>query len=240
MAKKSAALASSSWTTSRSSAGPGRDPRATAGYEVLRSGDGARRPQAPLDAPRTVDVVLLDFRLPDCDDLCCWRRSGASRRDAGHPDDGLSARPEIARGGSALGAFAVRRQAVRDRMPCARRLRRRDGRLEHAAPRLAVGPRYTIMGAMQAPDHSRRRRRAAHPLVADRAPDGRRLPGPRGRHGRRGAREERRRRRPRAARLPAARRRRPVGPQAHQGARPRHAGHPADGATRASTRPSRR
>jgi DNA-binding NtrC family response regulator len=40
-----------------------------AGHDLIEAGDGASAIRAIADAPKPFDVVLLDFRLPDSDDL---------------------------------------------------------------------------------------------------------------------------------------------------------------------------
>ncbi|HZP49054.1 MAG TPA: response regulator [Vicinamibacterales bacterium] len=77
------------------------------GYDVVESGDGAAARLAVRDATTTFDVVLLDFRLPDSEDLGLL----ASLRKAS-PDTRIIlmtafGTPEVVRGALELGAYRV-------------------------------------------------------------------------------------------------------------------------------------
>ena len=79
---------------------------AGAGYEVAEAGDGASAIQA-LSAAAHADVVLLDLRLPDCDDLRVL--SAVRHLVPGTPVIVMTAygSPESLREARQLGAFAV-------------------------------------------------------------------------------------------------------------------------------------
>ena len=76
------------------------------GYEVVQTGD-AKGARSAIGAERAFDVVLLDYRLPDSDDLTLL----ASIRDrAPHAQVILMTAfgtPEVIRGALDLGAFRV-------------------------------------------------------------------------------------------------------------------------------------
>jgi DNA-binding NtrC family response regulator len=76
------------------------------GYEVAEAGDGASAIQA-LSTAAHADVVLLDLRLPDCDDLRVL--SAVRRLVPGTPVIVMTAygSPESLREARRLGAFAV-------------------------------------------------------------------------------------------------------------------------------------
>ena len=76
------------------------------GYEVAEAGDGASAIQA-LSVAAHADVVLLDLRLPDCDDLRVL--SAVRRLVPGTPVIVMTAfgSPESLREARQLGAFAV-------------------------------------------------------------------------------------------------------------------------------------
>jgi DNA-binding NtrC family response regulator len=76
------------------------------GYEVAEAGDGASAIRA-LSAARHADVVLLDLRLPDCDDLRVL--SAVRRLVPTTPVIVMTAfgSPESLREARRLGAFAV-------------------------------------------------------------------------------------------------------------------------------------
>ena len=76
------------------------------GYEVAEAGDGASAIQA-LSAAAHADVVLLDLRLPDCDDLHVL--SAVRRLVPSTPVIVMTAfgSPESLREARRLGAFAV-------------------------------------------------------------------------------------------------------------------------------------
>ncbi len=77
------------------------------GHIVTEAGDAAATRRAVSDASQRPDVILLDYRLPDSNDLALL---GAIRRDA--PDTQVilmtaHGTPEIANGALALGAYRV-------------------------------------------------------------------------------------------------------------------------------------
>jgi len=77
------------------------------GYEVEESSDGAAARSAVRNATRAFDVVLLDFRLPDSEDLTLL----ASLRKAS-PETKIIlmtayGTPEVVRGALELGAYRV-------------------------------------------------------------------------------------------------------------------------------------
>lgn len=77
------------------------------GYEVVETGDGRGARTAVRDAAHEFDVVLLDFRLPDSEDLSLL----ASIRKLS-PDTQIIlmtafGTPEVVRGALDLGAFRV-------------------------------------------------------------------------------------------------------------------------------------
>lgn len=47
---------------------------ADSGHEIVEAGDGSSAVQAVANSPRPFDVVLLDFRLPDSNDLSLLSR----------------------------------------------------------------------------------------------------------------------------------------------------------------------
>lgn len=77
------------------------------GYEVAESGDGAEARSAVRNASPAFDVVLLDFRLPDSEDLTLL----ASLRQASPRTKIILmtayGTPEIVRGALELGAYRV-------------------------------------------------------------------------------------------------------------------------------------
>jgi len=77
------------------------------GYEVVESGDGAAALAAVRNASSAFDVVLLDFRLPDSEDLTLL----ASLRQASPQTKIILmtayGTPEIVRGALELGAYRV-------------------------------------------------------------------------------------------------------------------------------------
>ena len=77
------------------------------GYEVEESGDGAAARSAVRNATRAFDVVLLDFRLPDSEDLTLL----ASLRQASPQTKIILmtayGTPEVVRGALELGAYRV-------------------------------------------------------------------------------------------------------------------------------------
>jgi DNA-binding NtrC family response regulator len=77
------------------------------GYDVTESGDGSAARRAVLDAPEAFDVVLLDFRLPDSEDLSLL----ASLRQASPATKIILmtafGTPEVVRGALDLGAYRV-------------------------------------------------------------------------------------------------------------------------------------
>ena len=71
-----------------------------AGHEVLEAPDGGSALRALRDATEHVDVVLLDFRLPDCADLTLLSRIRKQSPDSAVVMMSAHATPEIAAGGS--------------------------------------------------------------------------------------------------------------------------------------------
>ena len=78
-----------------------------AGHEVLEAADGGSALRALRDATEHVDVVLLDFRLPDCADLTLLSRIRKQSPDSAVVMMSAHATPEIAAEARALGAFDV-------------------------------------------------------------------------------------------------------------------------------------
>ena len=77
------------------------------GYDVEESGDGAAARQAVRDAAEAFDVVLLDFRLPDSEDLqllASLRRASPNSKIILMTAFGT---PEVVRGALELGAYRV-------------------------------------------------------------------------------------------------------------------------------------
>jgi DNA-binding NtrC family response regulator len=77
------------------------------GYHVVETGDARSARSAVRDASRAFDVVLLDFRLPDSEDLgllASLRRSSPASRIILMTAFGT---PEVVRGALDLGAFRV-------------------------------------------------------------------------------------------------------------------------------------
>lgn len=77
------------------------------GYEVVETGDGRSARNAIRDASHGFDVVLLDFRLPDSEDLSLL---AALRRMAPRAQVILMTAfgtPEVVRGALELGAYRV-------------------------------------------------------------------------------------------------------------------------------------
>ena|SRR5579871_2212925 len=77
------------------------------GYEVEESADGAAARQAVRNARHAFDVVLLDFRLPDSEDLsllAALRKSSPATRIILMTAYGT---PEVVRGALDLGAYRV-------------------------------------------------------------------------------------------------------------------------------------
>ena len=77
------------------------------GYDVVESGDGAAARSAVRNAATAFDVVLLDFRLPDSEDLTLL----ASLRQASPQTKIILmtayGTPEVVRGALELGAYRV-------------------------------------------------------------------------------------------------------------------------------------
>ena len=78
-----------------------------AGHEVLEAPDGGSALRALRDATEHVDVVLLDFRLPDCADLTLLSRIRKQSPDSAVVMMSAHATPEIAAEARALGVFDV-------------------------------------------------------------------------------------------------------------------------------------
>jgi two-component system C4-dicarboxylate transport response regulator DctD len=77
------------------------------GYEVVETGDASGARSAVADDPDKFDVVLLDYRLPDSDDLGLL---ASIRRESPHAQVILMTafgRPEVVRGALELGAYRV-------------------------------------------------------------------------------------------------------------------------------------
>lgn len=77
------------------------------GHEVLEAADGRSAIQALSDAPFPVDVILLDFRLPDSNDLALMstiRRLSPNSQVILMTAYGT---PEVVKGAQELGAFLV-------------------------------------------------------------------------------------------------------------------------------------
>jgi DNA-binding NtrC family response regulator len=77
------------------------------GYEVVETGDASGARSAVAKDSNDFDVVLLDFRLPDSDDLSLL---ASIRRDSPHAQVILMtafSRPEVVRGALDLGAYRV-------------------------------------------------------------------------------------------------------------------------------------
>lgn len=80
---------------------------ADSGHEIVEAGDGQTAVQAITSTPRPFDVVLLDFRLPDSNDLSLLsrlRRLAPSSRIIMMTAFGT---PEMAQGALDLGAYQV-------------------------------------------------------------------------------------------------------------------------------------
>lgn len=77
------------------------------GYEVVETGDASGARSAVADDHGKFDVVLLDYRLPDSDDLGLL---ASIRRESPHAQVILMTafgRPEVVRGALELGAYQV-------------------------------------------------------------------------------------------------------------------------------------
>jgi len=77
------------------------------GYQVVESGDAKSARSAVRDSSRAFDVVLLDFRLPDSEDLgllASLRQSSPSSQIILMTAFGT---PEVVRGALDLGAYKV-------------------------------------------------------------------------------------------------------------------------------------
>lgn len=77
------------------------------GHDVAEAGSASATRQAIADADRTFDVVLLDFRLPDSEDLSLLasiRRTSPTSRVILMTAFGT---PELVRGALDLGAYRV-------------------------------------------------------------------------------------------------------------------------------------
>ncbi|OFW14279.1 MAG: hypothetical protein A3F69_04930 [Acidobacteria bacterium RIFCSPLOWO2_12_FULL_66_10] len=80
---------------------------ADCGCEVTETGDGCGATSVLQDAPRPFDVVMLDYRLPDSEDLSLL--ASIRRLSPQTPVILMTAfgTPEVARGALDLGAFRV-------------------------------------------------------------------------------------------------------------------------------------
>ena len=77
------------------------------GYQVVESGDGRGARSAVKDAPSEFDVVLLDFRLPDTEDLSLLASLRQSSPDSRIILMTAFGTPEVVRGALDLGAYRV-------------------------------------------------------------------------------------------------------------------------------------
>ena len=83
------------------------EPLTDLGYEVVETGDASGARSAVADDHDKFDVVLLDYRLPDSDDLGLL---ASIRRESPHAQVILMTafgRPEVVRGALELGAYRV-------------------------------------------------------------------------------------------------------------------------------------
>lgn len=77
------------------------------GYQVVETGDGRSACSAVRDASREFDVVLLDFRLPDTEDLSLLASLRKSTPDTRIILMTAYGTPEVVRGALDLGAYRV-------------------------------------------------------------------------------------------------------------------------------------
>lgn len=77
------------------------------GYQVVESGDGRGARTAVRDALSEFDVVLLDFRLPDTEDLSLLAALRESSPDSRIILMTAYGTPEVVRGALDLGAYRV-------------------------------------------------------------------------------------------------------------------------------------
>ena len=77
------------------------------GYEVVETGDAVTARSAIRDSPGKFDVVLLDLRLPDSDDLALLASIRTLSPDAQVILMTAFGRPEIVRGALELGVYRV-------------------------------------------------------------------------------------------------------------------------------------
>jgi DNA-binding NtrC family response regulator len=77
------------------------------GYYVVESGDARSARNAVRDASREFDVVLLDFRLPDSEDLSLLASLRQSTPDSQVILMTAFGTPEVVRGALDLGAYRV-------------------------------------------------------------------------------------------------------------------------------------
>jgi two-component system, NtrC family, response regulator AtoC len=77
------------------------------GYYVVESGDARSARSAVRDASRGFDVVLLDFRLPDSEDLSLLKSLRESSPDSHIILMTAFGSPEVVRGALDLGAYQV-------------------------------------------------------------------------------------------------------------------------------------
>jgi DNA-binding NtrC family response regulator len=77
------------------------------GYEVVETGDAAGARSAIRDSQDRFDVVLLDLRLPDSDDLALLESIRCLSPDAQVVLMTAFGRPEVVRGALQLGAYGV-------------------------------------------------------------------------------------------------------------------------------------
>lgn len=102
---------------------------ADSGHRIVEAGDGGAALQAVRTTPRPFDFVLLDFRLPDSDDLSLLSRLRHLAPDTRIIMMTAFGTPEMTQGALDLGAFQVLNKPfeiadvaklvqVADRRPC--------------------------------------------------------------------------------------------------------------------------
>lgn len=77
------------------------------GHSVLEAGSAATAVRAMIDTPEPIDVVLLDFRLPDSNDLGLLAHVRRVTPDSAVVLMTAHGTPEMTRGALDLGAFRV-------------------------------------------------------------------------------------------------------------------------------------
>jgi two-component system response regulator AtoC len=80
---------------------------ARAGHKVLEAGDAASAIRALAETPEPVDVVLLDFRLPDSNDLTLLSKIRRITPDSSVVLITAFGTPEVTKGALDLGAYRV-------------------------------------------------------------------------------------------------------------------------------------